>query len=202
MKYIRGFVMAVGVIGILAIIALFLGYFLYSLTPPIQSKMTPVIVSAEAAKSFEKKVDILQKEIKEASDARQEKSVSITITESEINSKFTELLAESALPMGITKISVNFREKQFLLYTAVDAPLGAAKIGIAGNIKVINDKPQMIIQDLDIGKLPLPQSSYRRAEDLLDLALRVYLSDFPVEISSVDFGSREMVISAITMPAK
>ena len=202
MKYIRGFVMAVGVIGILAIIALFLGYFLYSLTPPIQGKMTPVAVSADAAKSFDKKVDTLQKEIKEASEARQEKQVAITITEGEVNSKLTELLAETALPMGITKLSINFRENQFLLYTVVDVPGVAAKIGVAGNIKVVNGKPQVTIQDLDIGKLPLPKSTYRRAEDLLDLVLRIYLTDLPIKISSVNIGSRQIVVSAVTVPIK
>ncbi len=194
--------MTVGVIGIFAIAALFLGYFLYSLTPPIQEKMTPVAISADAAKSFDKKVDTLQKEIKEASDSRQEKEVAITITESEVNSKLTELLAEAALPMGITKISINFRENQFLLFAVADVPGIAAKIGVAGNIKVANSNPQATIQELNIGKLPLSQSTYRRAEGLLDLALRVYLTDLPIKISRIDFGKREIVVSAITVPAK
>lgn len=202
MRFIRGFIVAVGVIGILVILSLVLGYFLYSLTPPVQAKMIPATVSADAAKSFDKKIDALQREIKEASAARQEKDVQIVVTENELNSKLTELLAEAALPMNISKILINFQDGQFLVYTVMDVPGIAAKIGVIGNIQVVNNKPKVTIQDLDIGKLPVPQSTYRRTEELLDLALRAYLSDLPMKITGVEIGKRQISVTAITEPAK
>lgn len=202
MRFIRGFVMAVGIIGILVAITLVLGYFLYSLTPWVQAKMTPVTVTADAAKSFDDKIEALQKEIKEASAAQQVKEVKLVITEGEVNSKLTELLAEAALPKNINKILINFRENQFMVYTVIDAPGVAAKIGAIGNIKIVDDQPKLTIQDLDVGKLLITHSTYRRAEDLLDFALKGRLSDVPMKITSVDIGKREITVIGVTETAK
>ncbi len=202
MRFIRVFVMAVGVIGILVAITLLLGYFLYSLTPWIQAQMTPVTVTADAAKSYDDKIEALKKEIKEASAANQNKEVKLVLTEREVNSKLTELLAEAALPKNINKILINFREDQFLVDTTIDVPGLAAKIGLVGNIKIVNNQPKVIIQDLDIGKLIISNSTTRRAESLLDFAIKGYLPDIPMKITSVDIGKREITVTGATETAK
>ena len=65
MRLLRGFITVVGIIGILVIIALIMGYYLYSLRPWIQAKMTPVAVTAEAAESFDQKFEVLEMQIHE-----------------------------------------------------------------------------------------------------------------------------------------
>jgi hypothetical protein len=61
MRLIKGLIMVIGVIGIIIIFALIIGYYLYSLSPSIQERLIPVAVSADAAQSFDQKLDTLDK---------------------------------------------------------------------------------------------------------------------------------------------
>lgn len=73
MRLIRGLIMFIGVIGILAIIALIIGYNLYSLSPRIEERIIPVAVSADDAQNFDKKLDSLETQVKEASETGEKK---------------------------------------------------------------------------------------------------------------------------------
>ena len=201
MRFIKGFVMVVGIIGIITIIALCLGYFLYSLTPWTQAKMTPVTVTADAAQSFDDKIAALKKEAKEASAANQVKEVQLVLTEGEINSKLTELLAEGALPKNVKKVLINFREKQFLVYTVIDVPGLAAKVGAIGNIKIVDENPKVTLQDLDIGKLPITNSNTERAEGFLDFAIKGQMPNIPMKVTGVDIGKHNITITGTTKAA-
>lgn len=198
MRFIRGFIMAAGVIGILVVIALFVGYYLFSLTPWIQAQMTPVTVTAEAANSFDQKLSELQKEITGAANAKQENDVKLVLTESEINSKLIELLAEAKLPLDMNQISINLREGQFLAYVVLDMPGVPAKIGLMGEAQVVDNTPKLIIEDVNLGKLPLPQGINNRVEDLLNIAIKLQLSDFPVKITNVELDKRQLTITGVT----
>jgi hypothetical protein len=198
MRFIRGFIMAAGVIGILVVIALFVGYYLFSLTPWIQAQMTPVTVTAEAAKSFDQKLSELQKEIRDAASAKQENDVKLVLTESEINSKLIELLAEAKLPLDMNQISINLREGQFLAYVVLDMPGVPAKVGLMGKVQVVDNTPKLMLEDVNLGKLPLPQGINNRVEDLLNIAVKLQLSDFPVKITNVELGKRQLTITGVT----
>src|SRR4030042_2274267 len=99
MRLIRGLIMAIGIIGILAIFALVIGYYLYSLSPPIQSKMVPILPSPEAAQSFDQKVSSADDEIEAAVSAGQKKEVTLTITDKEVNYKIIQFRAKGELPV-------------------------------------------------------------------------------------------------------
>lgn len=73
MRLIRGLIMFIGVIGIVVIIALILGYYLYSLSPRIEERIIPVAVSADDAQNFDKKLDSLETQVKEASETGEKK---------------------------------------------------------------------------------------------------------------------------------
>src|SRR4030065_387314 len=97
MRLIRGLIMVIGVIGILVTAALLIGYYLYSLSPPIQSKMVPILPSSDAAQSFDQKINSAKDEIDAAANAGQTKEITLTITDKEVNSKLIELRAKGEL---------------------------------------------------------------------------------------------------------
>jgi hypothetical protein len=201
MKFIKGFIMAVGVIGILAVVALLVGYYLFSLTPWIQAKMTPVTVTADAAKSFDQKLEAIKKEMKAAADAKEEKEVKLVLTEGEVNSKLIELLAEAKLPLDMSQVAINFREGQFLLYAVLDMPGVPAKIGLIGEVQVANNTPKIVVEEFNLGKLPLPQSASKGAEGLLNTAVKLQLTDWPMKITNVEIGKRQITVIGITKVA-
>ena len=199
MRLIRGCITVVGIIGILVIIALIMGYYLYSLRPWIQAKMTPVAVTAEAAQSFDQKFEALEMEIHQAIAAGEERETALVITEKEVNSKLVEVLAEGDLPFD--QILVNFREGRFLIYAVADVPGVAARTGAIGRIQVVNGDLEIVIEDFDLGKLPLPQAVNGGVEKLLDIMVKLKLADVPLEITAVEISDRELTASGLIKSA-
>jgi hypothetical protein len=193
MRLIRGCITVLGIIGILVIIALVMSYYLYSLSPWIRAKMTPVAVSAEAAQSLDQKFEALETEIDEAIAAGEERETALVITEKEVNSKLVEVLAEGDLPFD--QILVNFREGRFLIYAVADVPGVAARTGAIGRIQVVNGDLEIVIEDFDLGKLPLPQAVNGGVEKLLDIMVKLKLADVPLEITDVEISDRELTAS-------
>jgi len=201
MRLIKGLIMAIGVIGVIVITALVIGYYLYSLSPPIQAKVIPVMGSPEAVQSFDQKLDALEGQIKAAVDAGEKKQVSLVITEKEINSKLVQMLAEEELPL-LKRILINFGDGYFLTYSVVDTPGIDAKTGLIGRIEITNGNPKVVIDEFNLGKLPLPKSVNRKVEQLLNIMVSLQLPDVPLDITGVEIKNHQLTVTGTTKTAK
>ncbi len=201
MRLIKGLIMAIGVIGVMVIIALIIGYYLYSLSPPIQAKVIPVAVSADASQSFDQKLDALKGQIKAAVDAGEKKQVSLVITEKEINSKLVQMLAEGELP-SLKRVLINFGDGYFLTYAVVDTPGIDAKTGSMGRVEIIEGEPKVVIDEFNLGKLPLPKSVNSRVEQLLNIMVNLQLPDVSLDITGVEIKNHQLTVTGTTKTAK
>ncbi|MBM4446837.1 MAG: hypothetical protein FJ023_05730 [Chloroflexi bacterium] len=193
MRLIKGFIMVIGIIAIMVMFALIMGYYLYSLSPWIQERTIPVAVSADAVESFDQKLDSLDTQIKAAIDDREKRELSLVITEKEANSKLVQMLAEGELPLK--RILINFGDGYFLSYAVVDAPGIDAKTGLIGRIDIGEGKPRVVIDEFNLGKLPLPESAKVRVEQLVNVIVRLQISDVPLEITNVEIKDRQLTIT-------
>lgn len=200
MRLIKGIIMAIGIIGIVVILALITGYYLYSLSPQIQGKATPVSVSADAAQSLDQKLDALDTQIKAAVQAGEKREVSLVITEKEANSKLVQMIAEGQLPLK--RILINFGDGYFLTYAVVDMPGIDAKTGSIGRVEIADGKPKVVITEFNLGKLPLPESAKGRVEQLVNILVSSQLSDFPVDITYVEFNDHQLTLTGTTRAGK
>jgi hypothetical protein len=196
MRLIKGLIMGIGVIGILVIIFLVTGFYLYSLSPSILAKAVPVAVTADAAQSFDTKLDTTDSQIKAAVEARQKKEVTLTISESEANSKLVQMLAEGQLPLK--RVLVNFGDGYFLTYAVVEAPVMDAKTGTIGRITITDGKPKVVLDEFNLGKLPLPQSAKARAEQVANILLNSQIAGVPLDITSVQIEDHQLTITGTT----
>lgn len=197
MRVIKGCVTVIGIIGILAITTLIVGYFLFSLTPPIKAEMLPFAASKEAAQSFDQKIETLKAEIEAAVDAKEEKEVTLVITEQEINNKMLDLKAEGELPLE--DILINFDNKGYLLvYSELATPGVDAKTGVKGKMKVVEGNLKIVVEDFDLGKLPLPQSIKGGVESLLNILVSPRLADLPMEITAIKVSNDQLAITGLT----
>jgi hypothetical protein len=196
MKLIKGLIMAVGVIGILVILALITGFYLYSLSPSILGRAVPVAVTADAAQSFDDKLKSADTQIKAAVEAREKREVSLVITENEANSKLVQMLAEGQLPLK--RILINFGDGYFLTYAVLDAPVIDAKTGTIGRIEIVDGKPKIAVDEFNLGKLPLPESAKARVEQLANIMVSLQLADVPLDITSVQIKDRQLTITGTT----
>jgi hypothetical protein len=197
MRLIKGIIMAIGVIGILVILALITGFYLYSLSPSILGRAVPVTVTADAAQSFDDKLESADTQIKSAIEAREKREVSLVITENEANSKLAQMLAESQLPLKRGSL-INFGDGYFLIYAVLDAPIMDAKTGTIGRIEIVDGKPKVVIDEFNLGKLPLPKSAKARVEQLANIIASLQLADVPLDITSVQLKDRQLTITGTT----
>ncbi|MGD0352237.1 MAG: hypothetical protein ABSB38_01850 [Dehalococcoidia bacterium] len=196
MRLIKGLIMAIGVIGILVILALITGFYLYSLSPSILGRAVPVAVTADAAQSFDDKLKSADTQIKAAVEAREKREVSLVITENEANSKLVQMLAEGQLPLK--RILINFGDGYFLTYAVLDAPVIDAKTGTIGRIEIVDGKPKIAVDEFNLGKLPLPESAKARVEQLANIMVSLQLADVPLDITSVQIKDRQLTITGTT----
>jgi len=199
MRVIRGCVTIIGIVSVLAIVTVLMAYYLYSLSPRIRAQMVPVAVTAEAAQSLGQKIETLETEIDEAVAAGQEREMSFVVTEKELNSKLIELLAEGELQLN--EVLVNFREGYFLVYAVVDVPGVAARMGAKGHLQVVDGDAKVLIEDFDLGKLPMPQSANSGIEQLLDIMISLKLADLPLELTGIEINNGELTASGLVKTA-
>ena len=201
MRLIKGLIMVIGVIGVMVIVALVIGYYLYSLSPPIQAKVIPVMGSPEEVQSFDQKLDALESQIKAAVAAGESKQVSLVITESEINSKLVQMLAEGELS-SLKRVLINFGDGYFLTYAVVNTPGIDAKTGSMGRVEIIEGKPKVVLDEFNLGKLPLPESSKRRVEQLLNIIVSLQLPEMSPDITGVEIKNHELTVTGTTKTTK
>ena len=200
MKILRGCIAAIGIIGILVILALVTSYFLFSLTPPIKAKMAPVPVSAEAAESFDQKIDAWKAEIEDAVANEKEKVITLTVTEQEINNKILDTLAEGELP--IKEALVNLGEGYLLAYIVIDNPGVDAETGTLARIEIEDGELKITVEDFDLGKLPLPQAVHDGVEKLVNIMTKLKLTDLPVKTTDVQINNHQLIITGVTKTAE
>jgi len=162
--------------------------------------MVPILPSPEAAQSFDQKVSSADDEIKAAVSAGQKKEVTITITDKEVNSKIIQLRAKGELP--VKEASINFGDGNFLAYAMAETPGINAKMGVIGRVEIVDGSLKIVVDEFNLGKLPLPQTVKTRVEQLLNIMLSLRLADVPLEITSVQFTNHQLTVIGTTETGK
>ena len=197
MKILQGFLMVIGALAVLAIIAILVGYVLALLTPDIRSNMRPVVLSSEAVDSLNQKFDDLKTSCITAGSANTKKDIDLTMTEEEINSMLVMAMAEGTLPAK--EVLVNFNDGYMLIYNAWNFPGLPIKTVIMGSIDVENGKPTFLVKDFFLGKLPVPASvndGVQQAGNIL-IRLNVPLQELKINLKDVTISNGQIEITGI-----
>lgn len=202
MKAISTLLMVIGVIGIIIIAAVLMGFILFSLDPPIKSQLAVTPVSADALKSFDQKITAFKQKIDAAVAAKERKEVSLTVTSEELNSKVIELLAQGELPLKEAKI--NFDDDLCKVYAVFNNPGINAKTGLAAQIVASKNSLKIVVVDFQLGRLPLPKSMVKSVGNILDVMFRMegITEDLPIDITGVTVADERLTIKGMTRQVK
>ncbi len=201
MKIVTGIFTTIGILAVLLLIFLLVGYLLFSLTPDLKSQISTSQVSADAAKSFNTKVANFRSSILEAGATKQKLDVSITLTEQEINSKLIEMSAEGKLP--VKDMVVSLGDNLIMTYFVLDYQGINARIGLVARPEMSKSDLKLNVTKFELGKLPLSASMNSRAADVCNILIKMQnpLNDLPVELKSVQVTGKQVVIMVTTKPA-
>jgi len=202
MKIISTFLMVIGVIGIIIIAAVLMGFILFSMDPPIKSQLSPTPVSADAVKSFDQKIVAFKQKIEAAAAAKERREVNLTITSEELNSKLVELLAQGELPFKEAKI--NFDDNLCKMYSVFSNPGINAKIGLAAQLVASKGSLKMVVVDFQLGRLPLPKSMIKGVGNILDVMFRMegITEDLAIDVTGVTISDERLTIKGMTRLVK
>ena len=202
MKAISTLLMVIGVIGIIIIAAVFMGFILFSIDPPIKSQLAVTPVSADAVKSFDQKITAFKQKIDAAVAAKERREVSLTVTSEELNSKVVELLAQGELPLKEAKI--NFEDDLCKIYAVFNNPGINAKTGIAAQLVASKSNLRIVVVDFQLGRLPLPKSMVKSVGNILDVMFRMegITEDLPLDITGVTVSDERLTIKGMTRQTK
>ena len=167
MRILQGFLMIMGVLAVLAVVALVFGYVLALLTPDIRNNLRPVVLSSESVDSFNKKMQDMRSQMRGQGTA----DITITLTEEEVNSMIVMAMAEGHIPAK--EILVNFNDGYLVLYSAWNFAWFPVKTGLIGSFDIEDKKPKFIVQNFFLGKLPLPSSINANVQELANILIRI-----------------------------
>jgi hypothetical protein len=199
MKILQGFLMAMGALAVLAIIALIVGYVMALLTPDMRANMRPVVLSSEAADSFTKKIDNVKKEAALAESSKTPRTIDIVITEEEVNSILVMMLAEGYLPAK--EMLINFNDGYFLTYQAWNLSWFPVKTVVLGQVEIDNGKPKIVVMDFFVGKLPVPKDIDSAAQELLNtlVKLNAPMEELKLQVRQVNITDGTVKITGTTI---
>jgi hypothetical protein len=202
MGALKGFLIIMGVLAVIAIMALIVGYVLALLTPDIRSNMRPVVLSSEAVDSLNKKMDNFKKEAIANNANKIPKNIELQVTEEEANSFIVMTLAEGTLPAR--EMLVNFNDGYLLAYSAWNFPWFPTRTGIMGSVDVEGGKPKFIVRDFFLGKLPLPDPVDKGVEDLSNIIIKLNapLEELKLDIVEVTISEGQIRLLATARGGK
>lgn len=166
MKILQGFLLFMGALAVLAIVALVIGYVLALLTPDVRNNIRPVVLSSESVDNYNKKMADMRAQTRGQGTAE----ITLTLTEEEINSMIVMAVAEGHIPAK--EILVNFNDGYLVLYSAWNFPWFPVKTGVIGSFDIEEKKPKFIVQNFFLGKLPLPPGINSNVQEIANILIR------------------------------
>ncbi len=202
MKAVRITLMAIGVLGIVIVIAAITSVFLYTLTPSIKNDIAVMPVTYDAVQNYDQKIATFKQQVRDATVAREEKRITIVVTEEEVNSKLVEMLAEGALPAK--EVLINFEDDFCVVYASLINPGIDAKVAGVAQMEVNDGDLRIHLTEFQLGKLPTPKSLDSGVNELVNVVAKLQepFKELPVEMSDVEIDDGKFTLEVVTTTAQ
>lgn len=183
----------VGLVLIVAIVALIM----IKWPSGIASQVKPVISNPQAAKELDTKWQEFRQGIKTAKAGTE---ITVTLTQDEINSKINEELKTVKLPdgVGVSNLNVNLVDGKLLLAADVNYSGIGSKAGMEASVETVNGEPVLRVNNVEIGKLPIPQSLKDQLSKLIPENGIIKLSDLQLGNQNITIVDGKIVITGVT----
>ena len=189
---IRTFFLTLGTIfAMLLLIAGIGGYFITGTAPT--DEWPWVNPTDEAAARLDKKVEALEREIDEAQEGRK---LTLEITQEEATSKLDQLARAGDLSIEIHYIQIHFSDGMVRALAKVDMVIGV-QAALEAKIGVKDGRPDVTIESLHLGRLPIPKALVDNVMTALEQALVERWESLHVELQSIIFEQGAINITLV-----
>jgi len=184
---------------VFALLLILMGVIGYLITGPAprETGAAPILVDHEAAQSLDNKVEALEQQIALASATGQHTRLTLEITEEEATSKLDELADGGDLPVAMDRIQIHFIDGCLCGFAVADLLIDV-QVSLRARIEVDQGKPDIIIESLNIGRLPIPKTLIDQVMNAIMRKTEDRLENIPVELEGVTIEDGVMTISGVT----
>ncbi|MBI4302190.1 MAG: hypothetical protein HY664_06260 [Chloroflexi bacterium] len=164
--------------------------FLITRTPTVAKKMTPVPVTADAAASFDAKIQEAELLFSESL----QQPIRVEITQDEVTARLVQELERRELPIPISHFQVNLKKDMMqisaiLKVNGLNVPVVAtAEALIEGNEAVVE------IKDIQIGSFPVPSFVRDQINDLIKKEAEGLKFELPQGVKSISIEEGMIVL--------
>jgi len=214
MSIIKKILIGTGVLTVVLFILGGIGLYLLTQSPSMEDEIRPVEADAEDIQSFDRKIAVLENEIKAAAVAGEQREVILILTEAEVSIALGEMMGEA-----ITEASDEFSEEMIIdavvnldddmIRAIVGVEMAGIKIeaGVELIAEADEDELALKLDTFELGKLPFSGLMADRIKhkfneshthiSLDDLHIDLE-NDLPVELTGLAVNNGEMIIKGVT----
>ena len=197
MKALKITGIVIGSILVLVIIVAAIAWILLSRPSKIAAGVTSVPSNAQAAQSLDTKWSNFNNTIAQSTAGTQ---VTVTLTQEEVNSKVNAQMSTVTLPDGLTvsDVNVNLKDGQILLSADMKYSIFSGNAGMTAAVQIVDGQPTVVVTNVDMGSLPIPQSMKDQLTGLISGASLFQESTAAFVTQSVQIADSKIIISGIT----
>ena len=160
---------------------------------PTEAEAKPVLVTYEAAQRLDNKIEALRREIDEASAMGRRIEVTLVITEEEATSKVVQLSNSGEVNLDIKYAQIHFSDGKAYCFGTVDLVI-KMNISLEAKIEVVDGEPDITIEGLHIGRLPIPGTLVDQVMSAVMNHYQERLDNLRVNLEEITIGNGEMII--------
>jgi hypothetical protein len=182
MMVLKGFLIALGALALLSLLAGGVAYSLINRPTAIEEQIT--LASSRPSESDEE-FEVFNKEVE---------GNFLVLTEDD-GSKLIDFATKvKGIPIKGRIVKVEFVPDRIL--ATVDAEVYGlkTKLAVATKVEVEDAKPKITVEEVNIGKLPLPAAITDKINALLSQELEKLMSDMPVEIEDIRITEGQFIV--------
>jgi hypothetical protein len=197
MKALKITGIVIGSILVLVIIVVAIAWILLSRPSKIAAGVTSVPSNAQAAQSLDTKWSNFNNTIAQSTAGT---PVTVTLTQEEVNSKVNAQMSTVTLPDGLTvsDVNVNLKDGQILLSADMKYSIFSGHAGMTATVQIVDGQPTVVVTNVDMGSLPIPQSVQDKLTGLISGANLFQESTAAFSTQNVQIADGEIIISGIT----
>ena len=181
MRVLKGVLIALGAIALLALLAAGVGYSLINQPTEIEEQI--ILASSQPGQS--ERFEVFDEEVK---------GTFLVLTE-EDGSKLIELATElKGIPIKSRIAEIEFVPDRVL--AVIDAKVYGfeIKVAIATKVEVEDGKPKITVEEVNIGKLPLPAAIKKRISELISQKIESLLPDLPLKLEDIRITEEQFIV--------
>jgi cell pole-organizing protein PopZ len=169
--------------------------------PSVANGLAPVVASAQAAQSFDAKVDTLKAAQAEAQKTGKAQPVEIAFTEQELTSKADQasgVIGDSGI--AATETQIHLSGGNVIATSSITVQGFSLIVGVVATPVVENGQTKIIVKDVQTGALPLPDAVKAQINAAIGQAIDPSKLGLPIDISNMTIVNGQLVVKGTAEP--